>query len=495
MLQGIFILFIIIFINQFNLSSLYLFYELKTFQEKNTIESLLSFNSTYTVLEIGSPPQKVNFYFTLDHHQISLTNNNNSEICSPEKAFYPKKSSSFKGPMEIEPRKDNSNHKYIYTDNFKTPNNIINCSNDIEIKEFPFYSLEKINYNDSNYLCGYIGLSIVQFEINKPEEDTIKKIYENLNKYRIKKNDDFSFFNLNGKDYIIYGIRLNNQFPDMFTNFKNIEYLHPFMRKNSNKLFWDFSMKEVYYNDIYSERNKYVSFEINPLFELIIGTNEFKNNITKDFFKEYFNNNICSIEQFPKYNFTIFSCYENKFNINDIKKFPNIYITNLGLHYTFELKGEELFRKINNKWYFEIIFPINNLDPVRWVIGRIFLRKYPILFSPSNRLIGFYLNKEIKNKKEIKEEKKEQKIIEEINNKNNGNYFTKDFLGYVKIIIIALIFTVVGLIIGKKIFAMRKKRANELIDDYYQYDTQQKDIKNDNLNSTNIEMNSKLGLK
>ena len=175
MLQGIFILFIIIFINQFNLSSLYLFYELKTFQEKNTIESLLSFNSTYTVLEIGSPPQKINFYFTLEHHQISLINNNSSEICSSEKAFYPKKSSSFKGTIEIEPRKDNSNHKYIYTDNFKTPNKIINNSYDIEIKEFPFYSLEKINYNDSNYLCGYIGLSIMQYILWKRDEDIIKK--------------------------------------------------------------------------------------------------------------------------------------------------------------------------------------------------------------------------------------------------------------------------------------------------------------------------------
>ena len=58
---SIFILFIISFINQFNLSLLYLFYELKTLEEKNTIESILSFNSTYTVLEIGTPPQKVIF--------------------------------------------------------------------------------------------------------------------------------------------------------------------------------------------------------------------------------------------------------------------------------------------------------------------------------------------------------------------------------------------------------------------------------------------------
>ena len=105
--------------------------------------------------------------------------------------------------------------------------------------------------------------------------------------------------------------------------------------------------------------------------------------------------------------------------------------------------------------------------------------------------MGFYINKEIKNENE----KKEQKIIDEINKNKSGNYFTKDIFGYIKIIIIALIFTIVGFIIGKKIFAMRKKRANELMDDYYQYESKKIDIKKDYLPSTNIEMNSKLGLK
>ena len=138
---------------------------------------------------------------------------------------------------------------------------------------------------------------------------------------------------------------------------------------------------------------------------------------------------------------------------------------------------------------------MKDFDPVRWIIGRIFLRKYQITFSPSSRLMGFYINKEIKNEKEKTEEKKEQKIIDEINKNKNGNYFTKDIFGCIKIIIIALIFTIVGLIIGKKIFAMRKKRANELMDDYYQYESEKIDIKKDNLPSANIEMNSKLGLK
>ena len=483
-MHSVFLLLIITFINQFNYCYLYLFYELKNSQEENVIESSLSFNSTYTNLEIGSPPQKVKFYFTLNHHQVSFTNEN----CSPIDSFFPHNSSTFKGPFQIKPLTNNNNHQYIYTDALISLGGIIDFSHKIELEEFPFFSMGKIKINDSVYLCGYIGIAIMQYEIYKPEEEKIRKIYDNLAKYGIKRNDDFSFFNHQGKDFLIYGVHLHNQFPDFFKDIKGVEWIHPSMRKNTFDLFWEISMKEVYYNDVHSDPKDFITFEINPLFELIIGTNEFKNNIEKDYFQEYINKDICSIEDYSNYNLRIFACDEKKFDINDIKKFPNIYISNLALHYNFELKGEELFKKINSKWYFEITFPINDLDPVRWVFGRLFLRKYPVTFSPSSRLIGFYMNKKSKNEKEIKEEKEEKKTIDKMNN-------NKGFLGYIKFIIIALIFTIVGLIIGKKLFFMRKKRANELTDDYYQYDAGQKDIKNDNLESANIEMNSKLGIK
>ena len=59
---------------------------------------------------------------------------------------------------------------------------------------------------------------------------------------------------------------------------------------------------------------------------------------------------------------------------------------------------------------------------------------------------------------------------------------------------IAFIFTLVGILIGKKLFLMRRKGANELTDDFYQYDAEKKDIKNELINGTKIEMKSKLGL-
>ena len=45
-----------------------------------------------------------------------------------------------------------------------------------------------------------------------------------------------------------------------------------------------------------------------------MATNEFRGNITKDYFQEYFTKGICSIEDYEKYNFKIISCQENKFD-------------------------------------------------------------------------------------------------------------------------------------------------------------------------------------
>jgi hypothetical protein len=218
----------------------------------------------------------------------------------------------------------------------------------------------------------------MQYEIYKPEEEKVRKIYEKLEQYGIKKDQDFSFFNHKGKDYLIYGVSLHNQFSQLFQGVKGVEWVHPSARKNSYDLYWEIAMKEVYYNNVHTDPTKFIIFEFNPLFEFIVGTDEYRVNIMKDYFQEYFTKGICTIDTYENYNFKIISSQESNFDINDIKKFPNINIPNLALHYTFELKGEELFIKINNKWYFEIVFPIVDLDPIRWIVGRIFMRKYPV---------------------------------------------------------------------------------------------------------------------
>ena len=96
------------------------------------------------------------------------------------------------------------------------------------------------------------------------------------------------------------------------------------------------------------------------------------------------------------------------------------------------------------------------------------MRKYTMQFSPFSRLIGFYLKRE--EEKPIKNEG--------INNNSKNNWI---IIICIIIVIVSLIFVGVGLYLGKKLFYSRKKRANELLDDDYQYDSQiDKDTKNNN---------------
>jgi len=131
---------------------------------------------------------------------------------------------------------------------------------------------------------------------------------------------------------------------------------------------------------------------------------------------------------------------------------------NIGLHHIFEFKSDELFIKENNNWYFQIVFPVKDLEYERWIMGRIFMRKYPVKFSLNSHLIGFYIKP---NNGEIDKDDKGP-----ISNNNESRIYI-----FIIIIVVALAFTGLGLFLGKKFFYPRKKRANELLDDNYQYDS------------------------
>ena len=442
----------------------YIVYPLKTLEEGiNTMESLLSFNSTYTILEIGTPQQKVNFYFDITHSKINLTDKG----CPNKNIYKRNNSSSFQIAFELEPSEQDNNTKYLVLDSLHFNNNL-NLTKTLSISEYPFYYSANISQDDI-YLCGNIGLSILQYDIYNSGSQQVKYYTDELKKLGASQDDDFSFLHYNNQDYLIYNVFLQSEFPDLFKGVENVSWLHPLMRAKTYELHWEISMKEIYYNNVHSKN--FVTCEINPLFELILGTNDFKKNITNDFFNKYINSGICIMEEYKGYH--VLGCNEGKFTNKDIKNFPTIYFSNLGLNHIFELTSGELFIKINNKWYFKIVFPVVDLDVERWILGRIFMRKYPVKFSPFSRLIGFYL-KPNEGDTKIKNKSKEKKDEKNIYNKN----ISKNFF-YIIIIIIALIFTGVGLYIGRKIFYPRKIRANELEDNYQYESKNNKEIKKD----------------
>ena len=455
----------------------YVVYPLKTIGELDTIEKFLSFDSTYTTLEIGTPPQKVNFYLTLNHYKMFITNIE----CKKSNLFNITKSKSFNMLGEVQQNDEKKNSIVVVLDTIYFYDNI-NLTIKLKMEEFPLYF--SIDYSKENQnICGSLGLSNILLEknINQIPED-----FEYYLKYLRTQNNYFSFFNYKGEDYIVNSVFLHQEFKDFFYNVQNISWIYPIVKENS--LLWEISMKEIYYNNIHF-KNKII-FDLNPIFELIVGNDEYKINIQRDFFNSFINKKICLIRDIN--NYKVIECNANKFTNKDINNFPTLYIYNNDLNHIFEMPGKDLFNKLNNKYYFNIVFPIKNSENNKWVIGKIFFRKYPVIFSPKNRIIGFYIKP---NEGMIAENKENSEM-----NNYDKNTFTKNIQLYIIIVIIALIFTCVGLYIGKKIFFPKFKKAKELTDEYYEYDSKEnynkKEGKNENNKSfSSIEMNSKLESK
>ena len=88
-----------------------------------------------------------------------------------------------------------------------------------------------------------------------------------------------------------------------------------------------------------------------------------------------------------KREFSFFYYYCNK--NTDIKFLPIISFYHRELNFTFNLTYEDLFIEKNGNYYFLMSFNKNHRLN-EWTLGRIFMKKYEMIFDPENKLIGFY---------------------------------------------------------------------------------------------------------
>ena len=133
-----------------------------------------------------------------------------------------------------------------------------------------------------------------------------------------------------------------------------------------------------------------------------------------------------------------------------------LYFYNKELNYSFEFSYTDLFfyNELDNKYYFLIEFERNTGERNRWLIGEFFFKKYQLFFNQDSKKIGIYTQNFINN------------------SKNENNWINKN--KWYLILIIILFFLLIGLAILIIFFIRnrpkRKKKANELVDDEYEYE-------------------------
>ena len=345
--------------------------------------------------------------------------------------------------------------------NLKNNNSYINITN--------IFNKIKIDSNNADHVEILIGLGISQFNLSHDCISFAEEIKKNDNTaktytWSIKYNE-YNQQNNGFDGEMIIGIEPHEYQPLIYKEL-NYRTINSYLNEDSDYYpMFENNDFGILFNSIYFYNNNDNSSGniikiINPtsmdgFFSfssgMIQSPKEYMTLIKNNFFDKY----PCKKVIFSLYYFT-FVCDKSQINTElFIKSFPTLYFKHIDLNYIYELTSNDLFVEENNKLYF-MIYSSDTLD-FRWILGEIFLKKYFFTFNQNKKLIGFY---EVM--KENGDDSNHNKNKDD--NKNIGIIILLIGIGLIVINII------IGVFIWNKICKNnRRKRANELNDDNYDY--------------------------
>ena len=332
----------------------------------------------------------------------------------------------------------------------------------------------------------------------------------------------------------IWSIKYNNKYEGEFIignelfeynpiKYPKSKYSTTYIKINLSIFFESIYVQDIWHNKDAKNKNdsnfKITSANLNINSGFIIGTNEYKEYIDKYFFNKLIERNICRVDlikyfsnnntnkKFNNINFYVYSCYKREFegqtseghpSTNYFNDFPNLVFSSKTMEYDFKLTKDDLFEQISGRYYFFVIFAKNFTDSKKynpkeiWYLGEPFYKKYSFSVNLDSKTIGFYVDK-IHNYNNINKTQNVDKSNMDYNFKGKMNNVIK----YIIEIIAGIILLFIAYCIGVTVREKRRKRANELKDDNYEYLPEKNksinDISDDS-KKQQIELNSKLGL-
>ena len=458
------------------------------------IMSVFMNQKIYISIELGSPKQVVQIPIQFKENILYILNEANSKGNPITKKIYEyTKSSSiktFSNDMEFDYNFDFNIYQscseifYFLEDNIENKYN-----NNIEIK---FWHI----FDDISNLLGGFGLQIY------PDKDYIEDKdfpcpLKLLKQTKINDNYLWSLYfskegnNMDDEGYLLLGdyphaINYNLGFYDIYEFDKN-NFRTLYDLSNQKMMNHEIQMSEIYFYNVEGKKDKTNQNFFNDLKkdeflkEIVIPEvsvyyiTKFDYNFGGIAIPEYFNiyleqkvfssyleSRECSTEIIKvakgMINCKFFYCKNEKSIINKIKdKIPTILFFQDHLKYNFTINVNDIIYIKDNYIYFLFFFSTSQKN--RWTLGKPFLKKYPFVFNPETKHIGFYssfLLTGIKHKTVI--------IIASI---------------------LSVIFIIIGLLIGRKkykIHKIKKQQALEMTNKFVS-DYKSIEMKNDNKES------------
>lgn len=421
------------------------------------------YNGMYHFTSIGS--KSIESYINVGNSKTLIKKCNKNRIYSN----YTMNTKSYYKPLNSDTYKEID--RYTGNEIFKFQSNF---SHEVKIGEKKGEGLDfYFDKNDNDYaLCGNFGLNLDISEKTNLIVQLKKKNYINKYIWTLRyQTEEVGLINIGTEPHFYDKENFN------YENYCTMKAIPT----QSPETVWSFEMDKV----IIDHKNKSTEYpltdtKVDFLIDrgLIIGTDEYKKKIDEIFFNDLVSKNICHIEtetfddeeQGAKNEYYVYWCNSNSFmgNKYTVEKtyyniFPSLKLTLQQYNMIFSLNKEDLFFDKYGKAFFLIIFKKSGSQNNIWKLGEPFFAKYQSTFDLDKKTVGFY-NKNFKN-----ENTSEQP-------KSSGSMTA---LYIIILVIIVAVLVVVAYYFGKKFNESRKRRANELNDDDFEYSSGKK------LNSNN----------
>ena len=344
---------------------------------------------------------------------------------------------------------------------------------------------DKHFFNEMYYTYGIIGLQLIANpyytgmelvkllkEINETKSTVFHLYFEDIKKNEFSTNDN--------KGYFLIGEELT----DNKKYLKDIEYINCPEVDEYAKLMWGMNFSHIYLkqneSNIIEIDNITTSSEFVVNYPYIKGGIEYFEYINNIFFDELLSKNICKIVNFSRHDIYVryesygYACDSNsKYFMDKLNNnFPDLLFYNYDFNRNFTLTKKDLFafntlNESDTDLYFLVVNGIDENN--RWILGIPFLKKYTLSFDYDNKRIGYYINY---GKEEEEESDSDQK------NNDEYNFFTSTAFIIIICVVSACIIFGLGMLFNNYLKKSRKKRANELDDDY-EYENYENKINND----------------
>ena len=472
-------------------------YDDETPEIKYTIEEFFYdyiIRDIFTTINIGTPPQKTttiispfDHFFKLDNSTCkkkSLDTIENYSIVS-KKRYEILKSTSAKNISNTNNYIDDNENGEIINENFSFYNTTYlkfqPMSLDYEDPSVPTDTTISLNTNiiieEYTYdkICASVGMGLPYKNIF-PD---LPNLIIDLKKANIIQDYCWTFKYLDSNE----GQMIIGDLPHNYEKSKlkyNISNYFLILSDSPGDYSFPWSIR---FNSIFSvnanntnttELEKIIRCTLLPNLGFFIGNSKYKEYLMENYFGNLIQNNICSVEktkttEYSRSNgyafgtngsYEIFVCNATEFSNSKIdyrKSFPSLHFK--FKEFDFYFHGYDLFKEINKKYYFFVVFPEKNeiyeYQPI--YLGIPFYQKYQLVFNYDSKSIGFYNGLEYNGGNENNKKTK------------NGSFFGKLYVRIILEIIGIIILVIIGYLIGKKVNQVRKKRANELKDENYDY--------------------------